>query len=78
MASKFFVKDPPISTMQLLIKYGANVDANEKMKYRTPLHYAAKYGIIEFVNELIKNGAEIDPVDFKKRTPLNYAMKKKS
>lgn len=26
---------------------------------------------------MIHNRAEVDPIDYKKRTPLNYALKKK-
>lgn len=76
VTSRLFANDPPISTLVLLIKYGADVNTIEKVKYRTPLHYAAKYGILEFVKILITFGAEIDPIDFKKRSPLNYALKK--
>lgn len=78
ITSKFFSDDPPLSTLKLLIKYGADVNALEKIKYRTPLHYAAKYGIVSFVEELIAAGAEVDPIDSKKRSPLNYALKKKN
>ncbi|KAL4432944.1 hypothetical protein ABPG74_014458 [Tetrahymena malaccensis] len=78
ITSRFFASDPPTTTLRLLIKYGADVDALEKDRYRTPMHYAAKYGILEFVKVLLEYKAEVDPIDFKKRTPLNYAMKKKN
>lgn len=75
---KFFSDDPPLSTLKLLLRYGADVNAIEKIKFRSPLHYAAKYGMLSFINELIEQGAEIDPIDSKKRTPLNYALKRKN
>ncbi|EGR28033.1 hypothetical protein IMG5_184350 [Ichthyophthirius multifiliis] len=74
--SRFFAVDPPKETLNLLIKYGVDLNQMEDIKYRTALHYACKYGIIDFVKILVQNGAEIDPVDFKKRTPYDYAQKK--
>lgn len=64
----------------MLLKYSnsENINYCEKEKFRTALHLAAKYGILEFVKLLVEAGADINAVDKKKKTPLKYAEEKVS
>ncbi len=59
---------------ELLISYGAKVDAQDKSG-RTPLHWAAVKGKNpDFINSLVESGANIDMPSGKNRnTPLHYA-----
>jgi ankyrin repeat protein len=76
--SRFFAQDPPSDTLRVLLKYSnsENINYCEKEKFRTALHLAAKYGILEFVKLLVEAGADINAVDKKKKTPLKYAEEK--
>jgi ankyrin repeat protein len=40
---------------------------------RTPLSFAADYGLIEIVRYLVENGAKVDAKDVQQRTPLMHA-----
>lgn len=71
--ARFFPDDPPLSTLNILLKFGADPNYVDKEKFRTPLHLSCKYGIYEFVQALVENGAEVNPVDGKKKTPMKYA-----
>ncbi|XP_033107869.1 inversin-like isoform X2 [Anneissia japonica] len=60
------------SSVQILLDYKANVDAEDLLKH-TPLFRAAELGHIDVVNTLIQGGANIEVVDLDGRSPLHWA-----
>ncbi|KAL9988506.1 hypothetical protein ACROYT_G002960 [Oculina patagonica] len=60
------------SVAELLIKYGANVDAGD-CSGSTPLHIASCHGVPSLVSLLVKNGADIDAGSLNGSTPLHSA-----
>ena len=62
---------------KLLLKYGADP------KYGThycnyPLHYASKYGQLDYINQLLNKGAYVDRMNHFKMTPLMVASTRKN
>lgn len=57
----------------LLLKYGANPNIRDDYYSWTPLHYAARYGAVDIVKELLEHGADPTIRDNKGRTPLDIA-----
>lgn len=58
---------------ECFIKNNINKDATNE-ENQTPLHYAVKYGQIEFAEMLINNGAKTDVADENRNTPLHLAV----
>uniref|UniRef100_A0A4W3KBY6 Inversin n=1 Tax=Callorhinchus milii TaxID=7868 RepID=A0A4W3KBY6_CALMI len=61
-----------VSTVKLLLEYGAQVDALDVMKH-TPLFRACEMGHREVIQTLIKGGARVDLVDQDGHSPLHWA-----
>lgn len=47
-------------TMQILLKYGADVNCRSAFAELTPLHYAAQTGNVSVVSLLVSHGAKVD------------------
>lgn len=65
----------------LLLKYGADVNAiaDERLDYRTVLHYAVLSGNYEIICLMIKQGAKLnydEEYDLGKPSPLDLAILK--
>lgn len=58
--------------VELLLDYGADVDAKDKYG-NTPLHDAAKYGNISICKLLLGYGADIDAANKWGQTPMHVA-----
>lgn len=41
----------------------------------TPLHYASKEGRLNAIDDLLRLGAQINPKDNEKKSPLHFAAK---
>src|SRR5690606_39256386 len=63
-----------VSVMQLLLEYGANVNASDVLE-RTPLHLAVTTGLQEGVVLLLGNGASVNVRDLYGNSPLHLAVK---
>lgn len=59
---------------EFLVKSKANIDATTNDYQQTPLHYAVKYGQIEFAEMLVEHGAKIDVADRNGYTALSLAV----
>lgn len=62
-----------IGMVELLLQYGANVNATD-LKGRTPLHHCALKGRHSFAKLLLSRGADPHVVDEEGKTPLQYAV----
>lgn len=47
----------------------------QSREIRTPLHWAARHGLVEIADQLIGAGADIDSSDILGRTPLHLAVR---
>ncbi len=68
-----------IETARMLIEHGSDVDAKRGGKGWprsgwTALHYVAGYGLIELIEPLLSNGADLEAVDDSGCTPLRVAI----
>ena len=66
-----------IKIASLLLKYGANIKA-EDTSGNWALHYAAAYGFPECVDLLLENNADVNAQNLWKSTPLSIAMLKRN
>jgi ankyrin repeat protein len=66
----FAVKSGRLDIVELLLMYGAYVDARS-VKGRSPLHSAAKSGYFEMVELLVKYGANVNVRDNNGYSPLD-------
>lgn len=71
----FIVEFQDLDTLDYLVLHGADL---EKTFYNdmTAMHFAVKYKQIEAVVYLIEQGVELNPVDLKGNTPLDYCSVK--
>ena len=56
-----------------LIRQGADLNATDGEKKRTPLRWVAEYGLTEIAIALIDNGADVNAADQDDKTPLHCA-----
>ncbi len=68
----FLLARDPLAVITYLLTHGFNADAADS-KGRTPLHYAAYYGLNNVINVLLAAGAHINSLDNARRTPILYA-----
>ncbi len=47
----------------------------QSREIRTPLHWAARHGLVEIAGQLLEAGADIDTPDILGRTPLHLAVR---
>jgi len=59
---------------KMLISKGADVNAKEKARHWTALHFAAQEYDPRITAVLLENGAEVDPQDTYGNTPLSEAV----
>ena len=59
--------------VRVLLKTGASVSSVTLGELQSPLHYAARHDAAEVIDMLVEHGAEVNPVDYKGRTPLLLA-----
>ena len=64
-----------ICVARLMLERGADVNAQTKERYCTPLHVASYCGKLESTRLLIDHGAQVDAVDDKGNTPLHYVSR---
>jgi len=69
-------RDGDIAKAELLVKYGASIDSLEEEYQSTPLGLATRWGHIEMVDFLIKQGADPNKSGASWSTPLAWAQKK--
>lgn len=68
-----------VETARLLIEYGSDVNAKRggqgwPRSGWTALHYVAGYGLVELIEPLLANGADLESVDDAGCTPLRVAI----
>ena len=59
---------------RVLIDHGAEIEALD-WSGRTPLHWAAQFGLVDVADLLIQNGAGVDPQENDGSTPLHWAAR---
>jgi len=59
--------------LEYLLLVGAYVDGKNAQQL-TPLHIAARVGDVTSLKVLLKNGANINEVDYENRTPLYFSV----
>lgn len=65
-----------VKKAEKLIKSGVNVNIQSPNSKRSPLHFAASKGKVDFVKLLIDNGAKTETKNINGETPLHFAVKK--
>lgn len=65
-----------LNKAKLLIKYGADINVIDEEYQSTPLGMAARWGHIEMVNYLLKQGADVNKAGAPWSTPLAWAKKR--
>ncbi len=73
-ASRLFRGRNNTRALEILLNYGANIHAKDKLA-RTPLHWAARRGFHRAVKLMLDKGADATRVDYKGDTPLHLAVK---
>lgn len=58
----------------LLVVIGATLPGQSR-DIRSPLHWAARHGLVDIASELLENGADIDGTDILGRTALHLAVR---
>jgi hypothetical protein len=69
-----FLSAEDVKIIKFLISRGANINARDRAK-ATPLHIAARNGLIEAIKILIENGADTYAEDYSGKTPYEVARK---
>ncbi|MCF7920438.1 MAG: ankyrin repeat domain-containing protein [Candidatus Cloacimonetes bacterium] len=64
-----------LAAIQLLEKYGADLNRTDLQRDRTPLHYAAAGGHLELLDYLITKTKDLNVYDNWNYTPLDYTRK---
>ncbi|GLG98863.1 Ankyrin repeat and KH domain-containing protein mask [Gryllus bimaculatus] len=64
-----------VDTVRLLLQYNSEIVASPSCNGRTPLHIASLHGHTVVVEELLKAGSPVDPVDSCGLTPLHEAVR---
>lgn len=65
-----------IEKAELLIKHGAAINPVDEQYQSTPLGMAVRWGQVEMVEYLLKNGADVHQSGASWSTPLSWAIKK--
>ena len=76
-SSRFFPSESNTDILKVFLENGASANVLHDKTYKSPIHYAAEYGLPEFVEVLIKFGANVNSFDKKKRLAINYAIEHK-
>ncbi len=63
------------AVVHVLVRHGAHVNAQEKLKHCTPLHMAARRGNVQVATALLDCGADLEALDKLGETPLHRAVK---
>ena len=61
-----------LSTVELLVARGANINATDKFK-RSALHWAVRYNFVELVEYLLSIGINSEIIDVEERTAFEIA-----
>jgi ankyrin repeat protein len=64
-----------VKTVEFLLKHGARVNAKDKARGATAMHYAAKNGDIKTAEVLLKYGANLNATSLAGETPLFWAAR---
>jgi ankyrin repeat protein len=59
----------------ILLSLVSTLALGQSREIRTPLHWAARHGLVEIAGELLEAGADIDRPDILGRTPLHLAVR---
>jgi len=59
---------------EILLLYGADVNARDTLYQRTALHFCARKGVPDIAELLIQNGADVNAKDEGGNTPLSTAL----
>ncbi|XP_009561978.2 ankyrin repeat and SOCS box protein 10 isoform X1 [Cuculus canorus] len=62
-----------IRCVQQLLQHGASVNSRTDMEDDTALHVAARHGLVDHVQLLLRHGAELEAKNNEGQTPLNAA-----